>query len=446
MSSEQIARPQTDWPKASSAWFGVTILTLAYAIAYTDRLILSLLIEPIKMELGLSDTKMSIIVGASFALFYSTMALPIARYADRGNRKNLLLICAVLWSVMTALCGLAVGFWTLFLARVGVAIGEACIGPTSLSIISDSFQSEKRSRPIGVWFTGAALGAVATFVGGAALLAPDGPAGFLHNWLGGTMAPWRVALIALGLLGLPLILLLLMLREPSRKERVSDQQMPLKDVLAFIGAHKPMLFSLFAGSALIQLTFDGVFLWLTPFLQRVHDLEPAAAGPYIGLISLIAGPLGTIGSSYLYDAFRRRGHVDAAMRSILLLTAIALAGISFAPLAGSLLLALLGFAIFIAALAGATTLPQMGLQVTLPNELRAQITAFYFFTVNVFGFGVGPLVTALLTDYVFQGEQLLGYSMTALSFVILPIAFLIIARGLSAFRTSNFILTKVRTA
>jgi predicted MFS family arabinose efflux permease len=432
--------PNRDWPSSRLAWYTVVVLTLAYAIAYTDRLILSLLIEPIKAELDFSDTKMSLIVGASFALFYSTMAIPIARYADFGNRKKLLLICAFLWSVMTALCGLAVGFWTLFLARVGVAVGEACIGPTSLSIISDSFRAQSRARPIGVWFTGAALGSVATFVGGAALLAPAGPAGLLHDWFGESLAPWRIALLALGLLGIPLVLLLLTLNEPERKERVSKQQMPVRQVMAFVREHRRMFATLFAGSALIHVAFDGVFLWLTPFLQRTHNLTPIEAGPYIGLISVLAGPAGTIGSSYLYDALQRRGHVDAAMRAMLLLGALALLGISFAPHASSLSLALCGFTIFVAAMAGATTLPQMALQVTLPNDLRAQVTAGYFFTVNVFGFGVGPLATALLTDYLFEAEHMLGYSMTALSFIFIPLALTVIARGLSAFRASTAVL------
>ncbi|MGL5839883.1 MAG: MFS transporter [Sphingorhabdus sp.] len=430
------------WPSSGKAWYTVIVLTIAYMIAYTDRLILSLLIDPVKDELNLTDTQMSIIVGASFALFYSTMAFPIARYADRGNRRNLLIVCAILWSLMTALCGLAVGFWTLFLARVGVAVGEACIGPTSMSLISDNFPVEKRSRPIGVWYAGAALASVATFAGGSTLLMPDGPAWFLHGWLGDTFSPWRIALIALGLLGIPMAIFLFTLSEPSRKERRTDEATPVKEVIGFVNSHRAMFFSLFLGTGFVFLVLDGIFIWLTPFFNRVHGLSPAEAGPYIGMISIVGGLIGTIGSSFLYDAFYKRGHKDAAMRGMIILLIAAAIGISFAPNVASLGMSLFGFAIFIAAMVGASTLPQMALQTVLPDFCRAQVTAFYFFIANLFGFGFGTLITALMTDYVFEAENMVGSSMGVLAMLFIPCALFTLYRGLPAFRASAAILTK----
>jgi predicted MFS family arabinose efflux permease len=436
-----------EWPNKRVAWSMVGVLTFAYAVAYADRLILSLLVEPIKGDLKLTDTEISLIVGASFAIFYSISGLPIARYADRGNRKRLLLFSATAWSAMTALCGMAQGFWTLLAARVGTAVGEAGIVPTSLSMIADSFPPGKRARPISVWFLGAVIAAVGAFAGGAVLIAADGPLAAARGAFALDAELWRLTLFTLGLLGVPLLVLLVTLREPARQERASTAaQMPLSEVWHFVKDHRAMFVRLFSGAALLFLVFDAVYIWVATFLVRAHGMSVTESGTYVGIVSLLFGVCGPLGAGYLHDMLRSRGHRDAAIRAMLWLICLSAIGISFAPIVGSATLALLGFGIFITGLSGASILPQIAMQIILPNEIRAQINAGFLLIVNVVGFGVGPTATALVTDRVFKDESMLGYSMLVVSAIFLPLTLLTLWRSRAVFVESADRLARARPA
>jgi len=154
------------WPRRGYAWYVVAILTAAYALAYLDRVVLGLLLEPIANDLRISDTQASLLGGAAFAIFYITMGLPLGRLADRVNRRNLMMAGVACWSCMTVLCGLAGSFWHLFLARVGIGIGEAALTPAAHSLISDYFPPRERSAPLSTYMVGLAIGSGLAFMGG----------------------------------------------------------------------------------------------------------------------------------------------------------------------------------------------------------------------------------------------------------------------------------------
>ncbi|QLC23923.1 MFS transporter [Parasphingopyxis algicola] len=427
------------WPNKTIAWYTVGILLLAYALAYVDRLVVSLLVEPIKADLALSDTQIGLIVGLSFALFYSVMGLPIARYADGGNRKGVLLISASLWSAMTAICGFAAGFWTLFLARVGVAVGEAGIAPTSLSVISDNFPAEERSRPISIWVFGAALATVLAFGGGGLMLADGGPIDQLKTWLGIEMPSWRVLLILLGSMGIPLVLVLLTLREPLRRDHGDG---PAKasavQTLAFIREHRWMFAFFFGGTALCLLVLDGIFIWLPAYLIRSYGMSLSEAGTSIAAVSLVAGLAGTVGSGYLNDFLVRRGYNDGPVRATLLLALLGAIALPLAIVVDQTWSTVTLFGVGIAGLAGATTVPQIAMQQVVPNRMRAQIAAGYFFLVNIVGFGLGPFAIGATTDYIFGSEARVGDSMLVVTLVTMPIALLILTLACRPFRRLGF--------
>ena len=174
---------QLSWPKPAVAWFGVGVLVFAFIFSIADRIIISLLVDPIKLDLELSDSDMGLMMGPAFALFYALMGLPIGRMVDRRSRTMIVGTGIFLWSIMTALCGMARSFWELFLARVGVGVGEATLSPAAYSMIADSFPKEKLGRALGVYQSGAFFGVgFALIFGGLAIQFAKGAESNHGSW------------------------------------------------------------------------------------------------------------------------------------------------------------------------------------------------------------------------------------------------------------------------
>lgn len=415
-------------------------MLIAYVLAYVDRLIVSLLVEPIKAELLLSDTQIGVIVGLSFALFYSLMGIPIARIADGGNRKRLLVACAAIWSVMTALCGFASGFWSLFMARVGVAVGEAGIAPTSLSMISDNFPAERRSRPISLWVFGGPLASVLAFGGGAALLVEGGAIDQLRNILGSDLSAWRLILIGLGVLGMPLVLVLLTIREPIRRSDYGTDYAAasVRQTLKFVKQHRLVFFYYFGGVALCFLVLNGILIWLPAILMRQYGMTLSEAGTSIAALSLMAGLVGTVGGGYLNDLVIRRGFPDGSVRATLMCAACGSLPLALTVFVDEPIFALILFGTGITGMAGATTIPQIAMQQVAPNRMRAQIAAGYFFLINIVGFGLGPVAVGAATDYVFGNETMISWSIFVVVVAAMPIALTMLALACRPFREFGF--------
>ncbi|MFZ9086070.1 MAG: MFS transporter, partial [Steroidobacteraceae bacterium] len=226
-----------DRQAALRAWWTVILLTLAYICSFIDRQVITLLIGPIKQDLGLSDTQVSYLIGLSFALFYTVFGFLIAIAADRLNRRNIIAAGIFLWTIMTAACGLARGYGQLFLARMGVGFGEGALSPAALSLLTDLFPRRQLARAIGVYSTGIAIGSgVALLVGGSVIQAVSG-AETVTLPLFGTLRPWQAAFIIVSLPGLPIGLLMLTLREPARKGMTQGAGWSLKPTLAHLREH-----------------------------------------------------------------------------------------------------------------------------------------------------------------------------------------------------------------
>jgi MFS family permease len=208
---------EAPWPKPARAWWTVIVLTFAYVVSFVDRTILSLLIEPIKADLALSDTQIALVQGIAFGLFYAAMGLPLGWLADRMSRRLLIGIGAGFWCLATAACGLAASFPQLFLARIGVGVGEAALSPAAMSMISDSFPKERRALPIGIYAGAAALGAgLALILGGSVIRLVSG-ASQVSLPLVGDVAAWQAAFILVGVFGLVLLPLMATVVEPLRR-------------------------------------------------------------------------------------------------------------------------------------------------------------------------------------------------------------------------------------
>ena len=432
-SGEPIDSPE--WPRPAIAWYAVIILMLAYTFSYIDRTILSLLVDPIRRDLDISDTQISLLHGLAFALFYTIMGIPIARWADRGNRRNIVAWGVCVWSLLTAVCGLAKNFWQLFLARVGVGVGEAALSPAAYSMIADLFPKEKLGRALGVYAMGVFFGVGLAYIIGGAVIGMVAALPPVSLPVIGEIRPWQMTFFAVGLPGLLVALLILTIREPER--RASARRAPsIVEVVEFFRHNKLTFVCHFAGFSMLTMLYNGIFAWAPTFFIRTYDFTASQAGYYLGLQTLVFGTSGILTGGILADRLVRRGYSDGTIRTGIL-AAVALAPFAVtATLAPNATLSLLLFCpltFFISFPFGAAA---AGLQSITPNQMRAQISAMYLFIVNLIGIGAGPTVTALITDYVFKDDQAVRYSMSAVSAVGSLGAVLILWIGLRPFRES----------
>lgn len=426
------------------AWGALGVLMTAYTVSFIDRTILSLLIPPIQQDLQLSDTAVSLLVGMAFAVFYTFLGIPLGRVADRYNRRNLIAAGIFVWCVMTALCGLARNFWQLFLARVGVGVGEAALSPAAYSLISDLFAREQLGRAIAIYSFGLPIGSgLALLIGGYAIAQIAAmPSLSIPGY--GVLSAWQVTFLLVGLPGLLVGLLVLAMREPARRNRLAPAPSAhgaaapaeLMGLLAFIGSSRRLLLCQFGGLSLLVIIVYGCTAWMPTFFIRIHGWTATEIGYAYGLIFLTCGTGGLYTGGWLADRWWRAGRTDAHLRVVLcsLLTMtpcfVALPLVPDAWLA----LALLAMATFTSSLHGGVA--GAALQLITPNELRGQMTAVYFFIANLVGLGLGPSAVALLTDYGFGDPAALGASLAVLCLVAGPPGALLILASLRHYRAA----------
>lgn len=367
-------------------WTLLAVLFLVSTCNYVDRHILSVLIQPIKTEFGASDTMMGLLTGFAFAVFYAVLGLPVARIADRGNRRLVISISVAIWSVMTALCGLAQSFVQLALARVGVGVGEAGAIPPAQSLIADYFPPEQRARAISVFMSSATLGYIVAFSGGAYLAANHG---------------WRAAFLVMGLPGIALaIVAAMVLDEPRRSGmRVASSELaePFGTTLRILAGKRSFVL-LNCAMVLYFLAAYGALIWIPAFLVRVLGAQLVAVGTLMGVVSGVAGAAGTLGGGVLIDRLiRHDGRWLVRAPAVMLI--VALVALQFALSAEGLTLF---FAMYFAAyLVISAALPALfsAIHQVCGSARRATAIAICFFLANLIGLGLGPLVTGVLSDY-----------------------------------------------
>ena len=429
------------WPSPTVAWYAVAILFIAYTFSFADRFILSLLIQPIKADLGLSDTKVSLLHGFAFAIFYTFMGIPIGRLADRFSRRKIVAAGVAFWSLMTALCGVAQGYWQLFAARVGVGVGEAALSPAAYSMIADLFPQQQLGRALSVYTTGAFVGVGLAYIIGGTVIQAITSSPEITLPIVGTIRSWQAAFFVVGLPGLVVAALMLTVREPFRRIResraanASDKDVvPLADVVRFLWSRRRVYAPHFIGFSVLAVVSNGVFAWTPTFLNRSFGMTVGQSGPAIGAVVLTFGTAGIIAGGWLTDRWSRQGLSEAGMR------AGAVAGIGCVPFAlllpimpssTSTLLAYCPVILFSTLGFGAAA---AALQQVTPNRMRGVTAAIYLFFVNFVGIGLGPTITALITDYVFKDEDAVGFSIAIMVAGSGLVAAIILWRGLEQFR------------
>lgn len=443
---EGASAPEAPWPRPAYAWYALGILTLAYTVSFIDRQILSLLVEPIRRDMKISDTQISLLQGIAFAIFYTVMGLPIARFADSHSRRATIAAGILFWSVMTAACGLAKNFWQLFGARVGVGVGEAALSPPAYSMISDYFPPERLSRAISIYSMGIYIGAGLAFIVGGTVIHLVDVAGMTTLPLIGELFPWQITFLIVAAPGLVVAMLMRTVREPVRRGVAAAARKPLiagtatspsvKEVMAFVKERWKVLLCHNLGYALFALIGYANISWIPTFIIRTYGWSASQVGLIYGMLILVFGTAGVVFGGWWADRLRARGRTDANMRVTLYAALAIIPPLIAAPLMDDPVLALILIApgVFLVSLPFGVA--PAALQVITPNQMRGQVSALYLFVANIIGLGLGPTVVALITDYGFGDDQALRYSLAIMGGVTAPLAALSLGLGLKHYRAS----------
>ncbi|TXS89527.1 MFS transporter [Parahaliea maris] len=406
-------------------WYVVLVLMLAQTFSFIDRMIMGLLVEPVRASFGISDTQYSLLAGMAFAVFYAVMGLPLARIADRHSRRWLISIGIAVWSVMTALCGMAQSFWGLFLARVGVGVGEASLSPAAYSMITDYFPRSVLARALSLYTVGVTIGSGLAYMIGAEVVAYVESLGEVIVPLIGKVEGWQATFLAVGLPGVLVALLVLgTVREPERTGGMATgaKGVSVGEVVDFVAARKrAFLCHIFGMSAYIMVVFS-LNVWGPTYLMRGFGFSPSSAGWITGMAMMIGGTVGLLTGGMIADRWYANGKIDAYCR-LIMITALCL--LPFAVAMGfvtepALAVACLALAIFFSSFQGG--IAGGVIQLMTPNQMRGQAVALYFLGANLLGLGLGPTVVAATTDYVFQSDAALGKSIALVAVVLVPVA------------------------
>jgi MFS family permease len=426
------------YPPPAVAWYAVAVLLVAYTNSFIDRTIIALLVQPIQRDLGIGDTQLSLLHGFAFAIFYTTLGLPIARLSDRYSRRWIIVVGTIFWSVMTASCGLAQRYWQLFLARVGVGVGEASLSPAAYSMIADLFPRERLGRALGVYSTGVFLGAGLAFIIGGLVVKMVTVADTVSLPLFGEVRPWQATFILVGLPGVLIGLLMLTFPEPVRHGVTAalPQGRLFGDWFAFIRTHRRTFVAHFLGFSLAAVVFNGFVAWAPAQWMRDFGLGPGQVGVRLGLIIVVFGPAGIVCGGLLSDWYTRHGRLDGTMRAGLVGVAGLVLPAVLAPIMPTMGLTLVAYAAFFFFSSFPYGAAAAALQVVTPNRLRAQVSALYLLCLNLIGIGLGPTVMAAIGEYLLGGPQYLGRAMAITAAVVTPLAAFALYRGLAPFRES----------
>lgn len=429
-------------------WYVVFICMVAYILSYVDRQILALLIDPIRADLGLTDTQFSLIMGFAFSLFYATMGIPIAVLADRKSRPLIISAGIFVWSLATAGCGFARSFLHLFLMRMGVGIGEASLSPAAYSMIADLFPKEKLGRALSIYAMGSFIGGgLALTIGGIVITAiasmPESGIPFFKFLP--EFRPWQLTFVVVGTPGILVALVfLLTVKEPRRRNakytndsgKAAADIIKPKEVLEYIKRNRKAVASHFIGFSFAALALFGIMSWSPAFYMRKFGLSAEMAGLYLGVIMLVFNTLGTFASGWLADFFQKRKYSDASMRAGMWGGIGLFVPVILFPIVNDLYfsLAFMALASFFASFPIATS--ATALQIMAPKRMRAQFSALFLFTSNIIGLGFGTTLIALITDNVFMDESAVGYSIAIVCTAAALMQTIVLGRGLRYFRES----------
>lgn len=391
------------YPPPARAWYMVGLLTLAYVVSFVDRSILTLLIKPIKADMGLSDFQIGLLIGPAFGIFYATIGLPLGYLADRRRRTWIIAAGVALWSAATALCGLARNFMQLFIARMSVGVGEASLSPCAMSLISDSYPEARRGKPIAVYSSAISLGTgLAGLLGAAVLTWAKSSEQTVLPWLG-PLAPWQLAFLIVGLPGLLLALLFFSLPEPRRivaPRSAATAPGSASGMFRHVGRHAAT-YLCFVSPFCFMTIVAYSHGWLAATFERTFGWPEEDYALANGIALLAIAPASVTLAGWLSDRYSARGHRDAPLRIAMLGLLLGLPPAVIGPLLNDPWLAFGVLAFGNVGLAFLTATGVTALLNIVPPRIRARTVALYYMAISLSGLMLGPSLVGLLNDWVF---------------------------------------------
>ena len=427
-----VAAADQPWPSPPRAYYTVFVVGLVVMFAEMDRGVMSLLIQPIKKDFHLSDTAIGLLLGLVFSLFYACCGLPLSRFIDRANRRDLLATALGVWSVATCFCGLAQNFVQLAIARLFLGAGESVNGPAIFSMISDSFPKERLTRAISLMQLGLTAGAAFSSIIGGVVIglligSPD------HHLGGLVIRWWQLVFVIIGIPGLLVALLLrATVKEPLRRGVVEAGKVSMANVFRYMAQHWKV-YGPIMGSMAISGLGMGALTWAAAFYQRTYGWGPAKVGIVMGTAALPTTILGLFLGTMFYEHLVRKGHRDAALRVVVIGRTVALPFMIAMPLMPSAELAL-GASMMSSLLVGVTGASQnAALQIISPNNMRGQVNALFFFFYAVIGQGISPSLIGFFNDLIFHDESRLRWTLFYAAVLFSPASLVVLWLGIKPY-------------
>ena len=411
MAEATAASVEAPYPKPWYAWFVVGVLIFAALIAFIDRQVVAIVVEPMKADLGVGDAQIGWLYGV-FAVFYAVAGLPIAWLADRKSRKHIIAAGIFLWSLMTMACGISRSFWQVLMARIGVGVGEATLSPATTSLIGDYFPRERIPLALSVFQIGPIAGSGIAFIIGGLVLSIVEQVEPLVLPVVGELKPWQQTFVYLGFPGVVLAFLFLGIREPLRRALPGsgNQAATIGETLQFYRENLwTLVFHHFGFLSLNLMGYAFVF-WTVTYFVRVHGYDAAAASQIFGWIFLVAGPMGPILVALLARRLNDRGRADANITAGMLggcCAVVTILIIQFVPSA------FWAFVLYVPAMAAINSpfgIAAGSLPVITPPRMRAQVAAVYML-VGALGMMLGPPLAGAFNEFVFPGPEGVRYSL-----------------------------------
>lgn len=398
-------------PRLATAWWMVAVLFTIYLFSWIDRLVVSMLVEPVKQGLHLSDFQMSLILGPSFAIVYAIFGIPLGWAADHYQRRLVIFFAALVWTAATIACGFSRSFEALLIARMFVGIGEAALLPAAYSLIADAFPRDKLTTATSTFQMAGKGGSAAAFGLGGIAIAWATHLGRVDIPLHGLAEPWQLVMMLVGLPGIVLAFLVFTFPEPARREPAGRQAAADHgSVIHFLRRHWQLVIAMMMLFSAMALCGYSMTAWVPTYIGRHFGWSPAVYGPALSVMNLI-GAASLVVNGWIVDRLYRRGMKDVHLRFYSWLILAVFPGLIAMFFVSSpwVFLGLYAVAQFI-------TVPfivylSSVLALLAPNAVRAQAIAIFMFVFNIIGNGGGPALVGTLTDFVFHDEAKLGYSL-----------------------------------
>ncbi|MNQ56741.1 D-galactonate transporter [compost metagenome] len=432
------------FPRASTAWYMTGVLFLLYWLSLLDRLVISLLVDPIRRDLGISDFELSLLQGFAFGVFYAVCGLPLGWLVDRVSRRWVIFGGVTVWTLATVLCGAAQNYWQLFLARIGVGAGEAALSPAAYSLMADSFPPHRLTTALAIYSMGSLFGTGMAYLLGGLIVELVATHALVSLPLIGEVRSWQLVFIVIGLPGLLLGLLVFTFREPLRRQAHTmhgaatgaSSANALQEVFSYIRAHARFFTCHHIGFTICVMAVTGMALWAPAYLSRSFAWKPSEIGIWLGTVGTLGGLIGALLFGQLIDRQVARGKTDAHMKlfsiTCLVSCPIAVVGVLWQD-PYVFLGAFFAVQILVSPIMGISA---AALQIAAPSRLRGRLSSIYLFVMILLGIGAGPSIVAAFTDFVFQDDAKLGYSLALLFALACPVAALILHLGRPSMRNT----------